>query len=43
MCRVEEGIGVRESFGAARIGRVSVENVVVETKENTQGVFFALG
>ena len=28
-CRVEESVGVRERFGAARIRRVSVENVVV--------------
>jgi hypothetical protein len=33
-CRVEEAVGVRERFGAARIYRVRMENVLIEPEKD---------
>src|SRR5260221_8576328 len=41
-CRVEETVGVRERFGPARVGRVRVENVVIEAGEDAQPMLLTL-
>src|SRR5262245_44562114 len=40
--RVKEAVGVGEPFGAAGVGRVGMENVVVEAEEDAQAVLFTL-
>src|ERR1700730_11592465 len=40
--RVEEAIGVGERFGAARVRRIRVEEVVVEAEEDAQAVLLTL-